>query len=722
MARTNTTTTFATFNESAINQIVDYSAKQNGTGIFAHSLNQLRAETDALLQEPLDVPGQGEAGSYEHNKHKSNYELMDACAKLYLFDGSQQYRDTILSLLLAYAERYLDMPFHEQKNTNPPGRLFHQILNEHMWLCYASLAYNAIQDSLSEADQRTIEDRLFKPMIEMFTVLYGHDFDRIHNHGIWAVAAVGICAIVVGDKETVHKSIYGMAGDGETGGFLAQIAQLFSASGYYIEGPYYHRFAIRPLCFFAEAIHEHYPEVDIYNYKQQVVGRTIMALITTSNPDGTFPALNDSSRTMNIDDEGAKAAMSVYFARYGEDEKLTATVKSQGTVWLSPCSLALCKAVDAYQGEASVRWASVDLQEGDAGERGAQGFLRSKNPAKPVSQAIMAYGQHGMGHGHFDALGIILFADGHEYLREYGYGRWVNVETKFGGRYLDENKTWARQTIAHNTVTVDELCQNNFDHQLADTHFGRGHFFLTDGNIQAMSAFANEHYDGVKMQRSVLLLELDDFEQPLVLDLYKLDSDTEHQYDYAVHYKGQITNTSFDYTSSLTERKALGKANGYQHLLEKARGKTTDKTVVTWLQDQRFHSWVTSAEQGEVIFAQTGANDPSMNLRSEDCFILRQTGSKHLFAATYETHGLFDEGSERCFGAYGQVEAVTVLAHSDEASIVKVSYKAAGTLKALTVCVSNDETKDQNSSHSVSVGNETYSWTGYINTTITTEG
>ena len=136
-----------------------------------------------------------------------------------------------------------------------------------------------------------------------------------------------------------------------------------------------------------------------------------------------------------------------------------------------------------------------------------------------MSQAIMSYGQHGMGHGHFDALGITLFSNGHEYVREYGFGRWINVETKFGGRYLEENKSWARQTIAHNTVTVDCTTQNNFDVELADQHFGQPHFFLRQGHVQAMSAYANDHYPDVTMQRTLLMIEHDHFEHALIVDL-----------------------------------------------------------------------------------------------------------------------------------------------------------------------------------------------------------
>ena len=80
----------------------------------------------------------------------------------------------------------------------------------------------------------------------------------------------------------------------------------------------------------------------------------------------------------------------------------------------------------------------------------------------------MNYGQHGMGHGHFDTLGVTFFNRGEEVLREYGFARWLNVETKFGGRYLPENNSWAQQTVAHNCVTVDGQTQSGADHDRAD--------------------------------------------------------------------------------------------------------------------------------------------------------------------------------------------------------------------------------------------------------------
>ena len=682
--------------------------------LFCRSLVDLEHKVTQILTKPLDVPGQGEAGSYEHNQHKLNYELMDQCAKLYLFRKDVKYLEVVRSLLIMYANTYLHMPFHEQKNTNPPGRLFHQILNEHMWLFYASLAYDAIKPDLAEAESTLIEKQLFRPMISMFTELYGHDFDRIHNHGIWAVAAVGTCALTIGDSAALQKSIWGLKGDGESGGFLAQLSQLFSASGYYIEGPYYHRFAIRPLVIFAELINLHCSELNIYAYNNGVIGNTIKALLLSSNPDGTFPALNDASLTMDINDEGALASISVYFSRYGYDESLIKAAIQQGRVWLSPCSIALSQAASNFTGNGNIHWPSVELTEGNYGEKGAQGFLRSRDQNKPVSQAIMSYGQHGMGHGHFDALGITLFSNGHEYVREYGFGRWINVETKFGGRYLEENKSWARQTIAHNTVTVDSTTQNNFDVELADQHFGQPHFFLRQGHVQAMSAFANDHYPDVTMQRTLLMIEHDHFEHALIVDLYRLASETQHTYDFAVHYRGHVTSTNLDYRYHNDHRDVLGRSNGYQHLFEKAVAVGQPTSQITWLQDNCFHTWTTTATDSQVLFAQTGGNDPAMNLRTEDCFILRTEQSNHLFASVFETHGFFDEATESCHGATAQVQSIRVIHSNDDYSIVNISYLRTGQIQQLALCIANQRHSPQEKLHVCHTDQGKFQWQGHF--------
>lgn len=691
--------------------------------LMGKSIEANRKELETFMRLPLDVPGHGEAGGYEHNRHKQNYTYMNLAGRLFLITQEDKYAQFVKDLLAIYAEKYLTFDFHVQKNTNPTGRLFHQILNEHCWLMFTSLAYSCVASVMTEEERTAVVERIFEPMLDMFTVKYAHDFDRIHNHGIWAVAAVGICGLAIGKPEYLEMSVYGQDHD-DTGGFLAQISQLFAPSGYYMEGPYYHRYAIRPTCVFAEVVHRHMPEVDIYNYKDKVIGNTVQAMLATAYPNGEFPALNDASRTMSITDMGVQVAVSVYSKHYGFqgdrslDDNILGMAKIQNAVWMHPCGLELSQAYDKAITDREIGmpfWPSVELNEGPTGNNGAQGFIRMQDKTGDVSQLVMNYGQHGMGHGNFDTLGITFFNRGQEVLREYGFCRWVNVEPKFGGRYLDENKSYARQTIAHNAVTIDEQCQNGFDVDRADSVHGLPHFFKVEGTeINGMSAFANDHYPNTDMQRSVFMLDLDELEAPLLLDLYRIEGEGEHQYDYSHQYDGQIVRTNFDY-QSFGELSTLGDDFGYQHLWKVASGKVQDTALVSWLQNNTYYTWLgtsSSAKRNgnsEVIFTRTGANDPSFNLRSEPAFILRSKGESTLFASVLETHGYFNEEFEQSVNARGQVKDIRVVGYNAVGSIVEITTEKS----LVTVMISNVLGADDQTPHQVEMNGKTYSWNGF---------
>lgn len=686
------------------------SLRTNGTSsmLFSRSVEHLREKVQACLDLPPEVPGQGEAGSPEHNRHQLNARLLDHAGVLFQLTGEAQYAKYAGKLLERYAEVYPTLGFHAQRNTNPPGHLFHQILNEHMWLLYAAMAYGNTRETLGEAVCRFIETNLFEPMLELFTRTYAHDFDRIHNHGLWAVAAVGICGIALDRQHYVDQAINGLAGDREKGGFLAQIGKLFAPSGYYVEGPYYHRFAIRPLCLFAEALHRHRPQLDIFSFNDGVIGASIRALLMTAYPDGRFPALNDASRTMNIADEGVLIAMSTHHAHYGAEKHVTAMARQLDRVWIHASGLALAQEIENSRFSGHTEWPSIELYEGECGSYGAQGILRARDTCGDVTQVIMAYGQHGMGHGHFDTLGLTCYNHGDEMLCEYGFARWINVESKFGGRYLPENRSYARQTVAHNCVTVDGRSQNGFDVARADASHGLRHFFSSGDTVQAMSARAVDQYPGVLQQRSVFVINTVELQAPLIVDLFRLVSHEEHQYDYCLHYAGQVMDCTPDIHRNLENWPVLGDRDGYQHLLEVARADVTEGARVTWLQGERFNSWLTAANGSELIFTQTGANDPSFNLRREDGLILRQRARTHLFASVFETHGHFDEAAEQCYGSRGHVHAITVVGHNDNGSVIRID----GDNLNLVLMVSNLANVSSETEHNANFGGHHYSWKG----------
>ncbi|MDG3086332.1 heparinase II/III family protein [Vibrio hannami] len=682
---------------------------------LARDIKQL---DDYIQTVGIEVPGHGEAGGYEHNRHKQNYIHMDIAGRLFLITEEQKYGDYIVDMLSAYADVYPTLESNVSRDTNPPGKLFHQTLNENMWMLYASCAYSCVFHTLSDEKKAFIETNLFQPMIEMFVVTYGHDFDIVHNHGLWAVAAVGICGYAINDQESVDKALYGLKLDKVSGGFLAQLDQLFSPDGYYMEGPYYHRFSLRPIFLFAEAIERRQPELKIYQHNDSVIKTTAAAVMSTAFPDGTLPALNDSSKTISINDEGVIIATCVSYQRYEQTDTLVSMANHQQNVWVHTSGQTLSNAVAQTEDIKPFNWGSLYVTDGPKGEKGGLTILRHRDSQDDDTMALMWFGQHGsdhqyhsaLDHGHYDGLHLSVFNRGHEVLHDYGFGRWVNVEPKFGGRYIPENKSYCKQTVAHNTVTIDQKTQNNFDTATAESRFGQKHFFVAgDEKLQGMSATIEEYYEGTKMQRSVILADLEGFEKPLVIDVYRIEADKEHSYDLPVHYKGQIIRTDFDYQIE-SKLAPMGDNFGYQHLWNLGSGEVEGSSLVSWLHDSSYYSLVTSAtKESKVFFTRTGANDPDFNLRNEPALILRQSGKDHVFASVLETHGYFNESIEASVGARGLVKKTEVIGHNETGTVVAIHLESGKTYK---VAISNLEESAQNESHEVSFGEDKYEWSG----------
>ncbi|MCT8986654.1 heparinase II/III domain-containing protein [Shewanella phaeophyticola] len=691
----------------------------NSQTLLGKALTRDIAQTDDYITSVgIEVPGHGEGGGYEHNRHKQNYIHMDLAGRLFLITQEDKYRNYIVDMLTAYATVYPTLESNVSRDSNPPGKLFHQTLNENMWMLYASCAYSCIYHTLDESQKRHIEDNLLKQMIEMFVVTYAHDFDIIHNHGLWAVAAVGICGYAINDQASVDKALYGLKLDKVSGGFLAQLDQLFSPDGYYMEEPYYHRFSLRPIYLFAEAIERRQPEIGIYQFNNSVIKTTSYAVMSTAFPDGTLPALNDSSKTISINDEGVIMATSVCYHRYEQNDTLLSMANHQQDVWVHISGLTLSNAVKNTHNIKPFSWGSLFVTDEPEGEKGGVGILRHRDAKNDDTMALIWFGQHGsdhqyhsaLDHGHYDGLHLSVFNRGQEVLHDYGFGRWVNVEPKFGGRYIPENKSYCKQTVAHNTVTVDQKTQNNFDTALAESKFGQKHFFKADdSSLQGMSGRISGYYDGTDMQRSIIIAELAEFEKPLVIDVYRITADQPHQYDLPVHYSGQIIRTDFDYQTE-SRLKPLGADNGYQHLWNVGSGNVSGSSLLSWLHGNSYYSLVSSAApDSKVIFARTGANDPDFNLRSEPAFILRQSGQNHVFASVLETHGYFNESIEASVGARGLVNKVDVVGHNDSATVINISTTSGN---CYTIAISNLCGDALEGLHSVEFNGQTYQWQG----------
>jgi oligo-alginate lyase len=681
--------------------------------LMRSSIETAKQTLARAMSKPMDVPQPGEAGGYAHERHKANYREMQLAGQLFQITGDARYAIFVRDMLEKYAVLYPTLGPHPLAKEQAPGKLFHQALNEANWLLATAIAYDCIYDWLPAAQRKRFETAVLRPMADWLSVEHAREFDRIHNHGTWATAAVGTLGYVLRDTSYVNRALYGTTRD-KTGGFLRQLDLLFSPDGYYMEGPYYIRYALLPFFQFAEAVERNQPDVRIYEYRDGILKKGLYSAMATTFPNGVFAPINDASRTMAVTTPEAVLALDVVYDRYGANTNLLGAAAIQNQVVLSGAGLKLARDMTARRTPPKAQWPSVEFTDGPDGQRGGLGILRS-GEGRDATMLLMKYGVHGQGHGHFDKLHFIFFDGGNEAVPDYGFARWINIEPKFGGRYLPENDTYAKQTIAHNTVVVDQTTQTSGNYQADERKWAQRHFFdAKNPAVQVMSARADGFYDGVGMQRSMFLIRDSRLENPVVVDLYRLTSQTQHSYDYPIHFRGQLITTNVKYDARTTSQTVLGSKFGYQHIWNEGSGSTDSSVHMTWLDGNRYYSVTTAAGPStQVIFGRTGANDPSFNLISEPMMIVRRQAADQVFASVIEPHGYFSEVEEKSLNARGVIQNVRVLASTTDGTVAEVMGN--GGLRWI-VMVTNGPASTT-ATHRVSAGGQTYEWTGNFSVT-----
>jgi hypothetical protein len=138
------------------------------------------------------------------------------------------------------------------------------------------------------------------------------------------------------------------------------------------------------------------------------------------------------------------------------------------------------------------------------------------NPADTVS-LMLTYGQH-ISHFHWDFLNFDLFANGLPMMPDLGYPDAMNA-------YVPSIFTWSSNTIAHNTVVVDEKKQDNnlpgALHEFAVAPFAR--------SIEASSPAYNK---ATEYRRNLIQVDAD-AQHSYVVDVFRVMGGKQH--DYSLH-------------------------------------------------------------------------------------------------------------------------------------------------------------------------------------------
>lgn len=671
--------------------------------LFSAEVAETRAGVDRYLAELPDVPlPKDPGGGYTHEQHKRNGSLIRDAGVIYQLTGEVAYAEIVRDILLAYAAMYPDLPEHPQKKGQSPGKLFWQSLNEAVWLVYSIQGYDAVIDVLTEQDRTAIEAGLFRPMVSFLADESPQTFDRIHNHGTWAAAAVGMTGYVLNDPEYVEKALYGLKKDGSAG-FMKQLDELFSPDGYYSEGPYYQRYAMMPFLFFATAINRNDPARKIFEYRDGVLLKAVYTTIQLSYAGYFFP-INDALKDKGLDTIELVYGVAIAFGLTA-DRSLLSIAREQGRVVLTGDGFAVVQAIEAGEAKPFV-FKSMFLRDGSDGEQGALVIMRSDQQA-----LIFKSTAQGMGHGHFDKLAWFYYDNGHEIVSDYGAARFLNVEEKAGGRYLPENNSWAKQTVAHNTLVVDETSHFEGDWKKGELNHPEPLVFEMGDSADIAAARMKGAYEGVVFSRVMMLLKSDLFPRPVVLDVLRIESDENHQYDLPLHYKGQITSVSHDLDPSTRTMTALGDDNGYQHLWLRAQAEVGNGELfkTTWLNDDRFYTYTVLADgQLQAIFTETGAGDPDFNLRREQGLILRAADvSSHTFVSVLEPHGEYNGSREFTTASASHIRELQRASKADT-DIIRIVRNDG---EYVTVALSWN--RDAGEKHSVDFNGTKIEWSGF---------
>ena len=696
--------------------------------LFQKALETIRAEVDAEIAAGIDVPVPKDmAGGYTHERHKRNFFVLQKAGNLYQITGEDKYARYVRDLFLAYAELYPTLGLHPTNRSYATGKIFWQCLNDANWLVYSAQAYDAVYDFLTEAERRRLETQLFRPLADFISLENPKFFNRIHNHSTWGNAAVGMIGLAMNDEELIERALYGIQNDGldntmldndggfikvkgqNQAGFLAQLDYSFSPDGYFTEGPYYLRYAMTPFLLFARALHNERPALDIYNYRDRILEKAVFALLQQADARGHFFPINDAQKGMSWNAREVVAAVDIAYHDFGRNPMLLSIAERQGRVLLDETGFVTAR--DLARGLAEpFKPSPVNYRDGAEGSKGGVAILRADNAEGKELALVLKYSAHGMGHGHFDKLSYSIYDDLGEVVQDYGAARWVNIDQKGGGRYLPENNSFAKQSVAHNTVVVDEESHYGGSVKRGEANSPALHFFETADGHQIVSARDMHAYADATLQRTVLLLQDDAFRNPVVLDLFRVASAEAHRYDLPLWFAGHLLSANFDYTAAADRLLPLGTGHGYQHLWHEATGTPATATAqLTWLGNGRFYTLTAATAAADtLLLARAGANDPAFNLRHDPTLIQRKHGTGATFFRVIESHGRYNPVSEIPLGPFSGVASAEVLHDAADYTVVAFA-KPNGT--RWTLAVSNQDAAPT-ATHTLSVGTETLRWTG----------
>jgi hypothetical protein len=617
---------------------------------FRPALERLHADVATFLAQPLAV--QAEPGGYYHDyfcpehgvqfvfdaasptAHRCpldqaiwrearfdaawrwfvNNRLSEAAIRLALLGrltGETQQVTRVQQILHDYARHYAGyrQGLHSPPN---PGIATFTTLDEAVWILPLVWAFDLIRAMLSQDEVDYLTTQLFAPAAEH---LISHHFAGIHNFACWHNAAIGTIGVALQRPDLVDFAVHGEYG------FTRQLKEGVLADGLWFEGSFsYHFYTLAALLALTKAT-RHLPNLALHQHP--AVRIMLLAPIQSAYPDWSMPATNDCWYFTSLLADcchgvpPAPAFYEVGYAWYGDPHFAQVLQRAYAQSARDSLDALLFGALALPEQQLT------PLRSQHLAASGYAILREMPSHADALSDEqrylLLKYGPHGGGHGHPDKLNLILYAYGQRFAADLGTP----------GYGLDLFESWYRQTVSHNTITLDGRSQPEANGQL-HAFRGDGPFQVADASVtwrvDDPSLAADSPYRGATLRR-VLLARPDYF-----LDILLVDAPQAGQIDWVFHNVGALHHAGVGQPMVLS----AADGEGYQHMTE-AQYTTGNGVWQAHWQIERggLHLFATGEQAEQVIRALTPGNPPTQ-LRS--ALIRRRQATTTLFLALFHPY------------------------------------------------------------------------------------
>lgn len=440
----------------------------------------------------------------------------------YAYTGDDKYAEGVKRILLRYADDYAKYPERIDRWGRRGlfaalgGRRRVQSLEEGEGALPLTQAFDLTRTSAAwtEEQRKHVEKDFFLATADTLRVFPM----GIQNRQAWYDAALVHIGSVLGDAAMVTDAIDGPAG------FKNLLARGVGDDGLWWEGTMaYQNYVVQPSIQLIDAARR----MGINLQDNERFKLFLTSPLRAAYPDGSFPCINDSDPgNFHMFDASFEWAWKVY-----KEPRF-----AQALAWGRPERLAGLLGPEAKPAS-PLETAATDLS--GIGVL----FLRAGEGTDQVC-ATLHYGDSGgdaSGHGHWDKLNLTLFAKGREWLADIG---------RIGYNHK-EYKTWAKRTIAHNTVVIDQADQT--------VHSGKLLYFKSGPGFAAAAAESTRSYSGVTLRRYLYLTP------EYLIDIVDVHAGKRVTIDLPAH---MVTEPVMPASAAGVAKNVgpLGSDNGYQHL------------------------------------------------------------------------------------------------------------------------------------------------------------